>query len=188
MNEKIKINYVTGNKGKVELANLIYKDLGFEIYQYNMETPEIQSSECEDVASFSAEYAANILGEPVMKNDSGLFIEALNGFPGVYAKYAEETLKAEGFIRLMEGIENRRCYWVEALAYCEPKKEPIVFVSKTYGYISKDIRKFRGYDYDYIFIPEGDTRTFSEMSEEEQLRCFDTKAYMELAKYLLSKN
>lgn len=188
MDEEIKINYVTGNAGKVKLAKMIFKPLGVDVIQCDMETPEIQSESCLDVASVSAEYAANLLKTPVLKNDSGLWIEALNGFPGVYAKYAEATLKADGFIRLMEGIENRRCYWVEALAYAEPNHEPIVFESRTYGYIASSVRRGRGEEYDYIFIPEGDTRTFSEMSEEEQLKCFDTKAYEDLVNYLNNNN
>lgn len=184
----MEILYVTGNRVKVELAKLIYKDLGVDIVQYDMETPEIQADSCEEVAKFSCEYAANLLKKPVLKNDSGLVIEALNGFPGAYAKYAEATLKADGFIRLMEGIENRRCYWVEALAYCEPNHEPVVFTSKTYGHIAHEVRPLRGYDYDYIFIPEGDTRTYSEMTEEEQLKTFDQTAYKDLLKYLMEEH
>jgi len=87
-------------------------------------------------------------------------------------------------LRLLDGIDNRRCYWVEALAYCEPKKEPIVFESLSYGSIALEKRGTRGDEYDKIFIPDGDTRTFSEMTVEEQLKTFDTKAYMDLLKYL----
>lgn len=184
----MEIYYVTGNKGKVELINRIYKDMDIEVIQENMETPEIQTADCKEVAKFSAEYAANLLGKPVLKNDSGLVIEELNGFPGAFAKYAEEMLGAEGFIKLMEGIKNRRCYWVEALAYCEPNHEPVVFESLSYGTIAEEMRGTRGEPYDKIFIPEGDTRTFAEMSVTEQLDCFDTKAYMELLKYLMKKN
>lgn len=184
----MKILYVTGNKGKVSLANLIYKDLDVEIEQYDMETPEIQADDCKEVAAFSAEFAANMLGKPVLKNDSGLVIEGLNGFPGVYAKYVENVLGADGFIKLMEGIDNRKCYWVEALAYCEPNHEPVVFESRTYGSIAISPRKLRGFEYDYIFIPDGETRTYSEMTEEEQLATFDNKAYLELYKYLIKNN
>ena len=182
------IYYVTGNKGKVKLVNLIYKDMGINIIQEDIETPEIQTMDCSEVAKFSASFAAKLLGKPVLKNDSGLVIEALNGFPGALAKYAEETLDAEGFIKLMDGIENRKCYWIESLAYCEPNKEPVVFESYSYGYIAESVREGRGYPYDKIFIPEGDTRTFSQMTEEEQLKTFDNKAYMELLKYLLNNN
>lgn len=178
------IVYVTGNKGKVSLANLIYKDLDVNIIQEDLETPEIQSLDCKEVAAYSAKYAADKLNKSVMKNDSGLVIDALNGFPGALAKYAEDTLKAEGYIKLLDGAESRKCHWVEVLAYCEPGGEPILFESLSYGSIANEVREGRGYDFDKIFIPEGDTRTFSEMSEEEQLKCFDNKAYLDLYKYL----
>lgn len=184
----MEIYYVTGNKGKVELINMIYKDMDVKVIQEDMETPEIQHFDCKEVAKFSAEFAAKYLGKPVLKNDSGLVIEGLNGFPGAFAKYVEEALGYEGFLKLMDGLENRRCYWVEALAYCEPNCEAVVFESRSYGVISEFPRGSRGEPYDKIFIPDGDTRTFAEMSEEEQLKTFDTKAYMDLLKYLLKNN
>lgn len=183
----MKIYYVTGNKGKVDLINMIYKDKDIEIIQENIETPEIQDLDCEKVASYSAKYAANILNKPVLKNDSGLVIPTLKGFPGALAKYAEETLEDTGFIKLMADEHNRECYWVEALAYCEPNAEPVVFVSKTYGTIALEPRGSRGYPYDKIFIPENNTKTFAEMSEEEQLKTFDQSAYLDLLTYLNTK-
>lgn len=184
----MEIVYVTGNKGKVELINMIYKDMDVKIVQEDMETPEIQHFDCKEVAKFSAEFAANFLGKPVIKNDSGLVIESLNGFPGAFAKYAEESLGSDGFIKLLEGVQDRKCYWVEALAYAEPNHEAVVFESRSYGVIAESPRGVRGYPYDKIFIPDGDTRTFAEMTEEEQLKTFDTKAYMELLKYLIKNN
>lgn len=181
------IYYVTGNKGKVDLINMIYEGMDVNVIQENMETPEIQSFDCAEVAKFSAEYAANLLGKPVLKNDSGLVIEEIKGFPGALAKYVQDSIGADGFLKLLEGKMNRRCYWVEALAYCEPNHEPVVFESFSYGTISTEKRGTRGEDYDFIFIPDGDTRTFAEMSEEEQLRSFDTKAHMDLLKYLIKK-
>ncbi len=180
----MKINYVTGNKGKVKLAQMILANYPIEIIQRDIDIPEIQSLDCHEVAFHSAKDAADRLGEPVLKNDSGLVIEALDGFPGALAKYVENNLRAEGFLKLMKDVENRTCYWIEVLAYCKPGCDPVLFTSKTYGTISLDARPLRGYPYDEFFIPKGDTRTFSEMTEEEQLSCFDTKAYHELAKYL----
>lgn len=183
----MEITYVTSNKGKVELINLIYKDMGINILQEDIETPEIQNVDCKEVAKYSAKYAANLLNKPVLKNDSGLVIEALNGFPGAYAKYAEESLGDAGFLKLMEGKKNRKCYWVEALAYCEPNKEPVVFESISYGSIAFESRGNRGYPYDKIYIPEGYLQTFAEMSVDEQLKTFDTKAYTDLLAYLEQK-
>lgn len=183
----MKINYVTGNELKVKLACKVFNSLGIEVVQKNIETPEIQSMDCKEVAEYSAVYAANLLNVPVLKNDSGFCIEELNNFPGALAKYAESSLGAEGIIKLLEGKENRNCYWVEVLSYCEPGKDPVSFTSYTYGTISDKIVLGRGYEYDKIFKPLNDDRTFSTMSEQEQIDYFDTDAYVKLAEYLKNK-
>ena len=182
----MEICYVTGNKLKVDLANQIFKDLDVVIIQENMETPEIQSLDCEEVSKYSAKYAANLLGKPVLKNDSGLVIDALNGFPGALSRYAEDTIGAEGYTKLLEG-KNRKCHWIEVLAYCEPGGEPVTFTSLTYGNIADKVHEGRGYDFDKIYIPDGETRTFSEMTYEEQLSFFDNTAYLKLLDYLKNK-
>ena len=180
----MKINYVTGNELKVKLASKVMSKYGIEVVQKNIETPEIQSLDCKEVAEYSAKYAADLLGEPVFKNDSGFCIDELDGFPGALARWAEETLKAEGIVKLLEGKENRNCHWVEVLSYCEPGKDPVSFQSDTYGTISEKIVLGRGYEYDKIFIPLNETRTFSQMSEEEQIDTFDTDAYIKLCEYV----
>ena len=180
----MKICYVTGNELKMKLAKSIFEKEGVEVIQEDIDTPEIQSLDCKDIAEYSAKYACNLLNKAVLKNDSGFFIEALEGFPGALAKYAEDTIKAEGYIKLLEGKNNRKAYWVEVLSYCEPGKEPVSFTSYSYGKIANEVHEGRGYDYDKIFIPDNDTRTFSEMSEEEQISFFNQDAYLQLLDYI----
>ena len=183
----MKLYYVTSNELKVKLARKILSDYGIEVIQKNFEIPEIQSLDCKEVAEASALYAAKTFGVPVLKNDSGLIIDALNGFPGALSKYAEDTIKAEGYIKLLKGVKNRKAHWIEVLSYATPEGEVVSFESLSYGSISKKVIEGRGYDYDKIYIPEGDTRTFSIMSEEEQINSFDTSAYVKLAEYLKTK-
>ena len=180
----MKIYYVTGNELKVKLAKSIFEKYGVEVVQEDIDTPEIQSLDCKEIAEYSAKYACDLLNKPVLKNDSGFFIEALNGFPGALAKYAEDKIKADGFIKLLDGNDNRKAYWIEVLSYCEPGKEPVSFISKSDGYISDKVIEGLGYDYDKIFIPENDTRTFSQMSEEEHIAFFNQDAYLDLLNYL----
>ena len=182
-----KVCYVTSNDLKIKLARASFGKCNIEVIQKSIETPEIQSLDCKEVANYSSKYAANLLGIPVIKNDSGLFIDELDGFPGALSKYAENTLKAEGFIKLLKGAKTRSAHWIEVLSYCEPGSEPVCFESISYGSISDHVIEGRGYDYDKIYIPSGDTRTFSQMSEEEQISTFDTSAYIKLANYLKSK-
>ena len=147
----MKIYYVTGNDLKVKLAKSIFEKRGVEVIQEDIDTPEIQSLDCKEIAEYSSKYAANLLNKPVLKNDSGFFIESLDGFPGALAKYAEDTIKAEGYIKLLEGKVNRKAYWVEVLSYCEPGKDPVSFTSYSYGRIANEVHEGHGYDYDKIF-------------------------------------
>ena len=82
----MKITYITGNKAKVGLAKQFLEPLGIEIDNRKIQCPEIQADTFEEVAKYSSKYASEILKCDVLKNDSGLVVEALNGFPGVRTK------------------------------------------------------------------------------------------------------
>lgn len=75
-----KIVYVTGNWSKIMSAKNILEPLGIEVDNIKMETTEIQADTIEEVAIHSAKEASDKLKCAVLKNDTGLFIEALNGF------------------------------------------------------------------------------------------------------------
>ncbi len=76
-----KITYVTKNWAKLKSAQLILEPLGFEIDNIKIETTEIQADTVEEVAAHSAKEASEVLKCDVLKNDSGIVIEALGGFP-----------------------------------------------------------------------------------------------------------
>jgi len=130
-----------------------------------LEVPEIQADSCERVASFSAQYAANKLNKPVIKADTGLFIDALNGLPGVYVKEFHKKLGVKKLLLLLKGEKNRNATIVYALAYCEPSKKPMIFVNKTRGRISLEPQGKEGMLIDYVFIPEGENKTMGELKE-----------------------
>ena len=180
----MQITYVTGNKYKIELARRILGPLGLEILQKKIYCPEIQDEKIENVSKFSAKYAANELGVAVIKNDSGLMVEALNGFPGPYTAYVEDTLTEDGVLKLMEGMKNRNACFIEVISYCEPNKEPISFVSKTEGFISYEKRGEFGWSYDRIFIPKGESKTLAEFNDDERWKFWSDDAYIQLKEYL----
>ncbi|MBE6139756.1 MAG: non-canonical purine NTP pyrophosphatase [Firmicutes bacterium] len=178
------ITYVTGNWAKVASAKQILEPLGFKINNVKMDTIEIQADNMEEVAKFSAKYASEKLKTNVLKNDSGLVIPALNGFPGPYTHYVDDTLGEDGILKLMEGIEDRYAYFVEALAYCELGKEPIVIVAKTEGTIDTKKSGEYGWSWDFIFIPKGQTKTMANFKDEDRWNLWDNTAYLKLAEYL----
>lgn len=183
-----KVTYITGNWAKIESAKKALEPFGFQIDNIKMETPEIQADDVIEVSKYSAKWAAEQLNIPVLKNDSGLFVNALNGFPGVYTHYVEDTIGEDGLLKLMEGITDRSAYFKESIAYCEPGKDPVVFVGVTKGKI--DIKKSGeyGWSWDFIFIPDGENKTLSSFPDNERWDFWSQDAYKDLAKYLEEKN
>ena len=182
-----KITYVTGNWAKISCAKKSLEPLGYEIDNIKMETPEIQADDVSEVAKYSAKWAAEKLNRPVMKNDSGLFINALKGFPGVYTHYVDDTITEDGVLKLMEGIEDRTAYFKESLAYCEPGKEPIVFEGYTRGRIDTKKSGTYGWSWDFIFIPDGEDKTLGCFPDDERWEFWSLDAYKKLAEYIENK-
>ena len=182
-----KITYVTGNWAKILSAKQTLEPLGFEIEQIKMDVPELQDDSIEEVAKFSAKWASEKLKCNVLKNDSGLCIDALNGFPGPYTHYADDTIKEDGILKLLDGVENREAHFIEVLAYCEYGKEPITFKSITKGKIAKEKSGKYGWSWDFIFIPEGEEKTLANFDDDVRFSYWNMNGYKELAKFLENK-
>lgn len=183
-----KIVYVTGNWAKVLSAKQMLEPLGFEIDNVKMETTEIQADDVVDIAKHSAIEASEKLKCSVLKNDTGLFVEALGGFPGPYTHYVDEKLGEDGLLKLMEGVENRKACFIEAFAYCEYGKEPVVFKSITNGVIAKEKSGTYGWSWDFIFIPDGYDKTMGNYDDDIRCGIWNTDAFKKLAEYLKDKN
>ena len=162
-----KITYVTGNWYKIMCARSILEPLGFEVDNIKMETTEIQANNVEDVAMYSAKEASDKLKCDVLKNDTGLYVEALGGFPGPYTHYVDEKLGEDGLLKLLKGVDNRNACFIEAFAYCEYGKDPVVFKSITKGRIATEKSGIYGWSWDFIFIPDGYDKTMGNYPDEE---------------------
>ena len=178
------ITYVTGNWAKIASARQALEPLGYKIDNIKMETPEIQADDVEEVAKYSAKWACEKLGKPVLKNDSGLFVKSLKGFPGVYTHYIDDTIGEDGILKLMEGIENREAYFKEVIAYCQPGSQPVVFEGITKGRISTKKQGTYGWSFDFIFIPDKEDKTLGCFPDDERWKFWSLDSYKKLVEYL----
>ena len=96
----------------------------------------------------------------------------------------ENYIGEDGLLKLLDGVENRKAYFIEVLAYCEYKCEPVVFKSITKGTISKEKSGEYGWSWDFIFIPEGETKTLGNFNDDIRFKYWNMDAYKELVKYL----
>ena len=160
--------YLTTNPHKVEEANEFFKNkYGFniQIMDPSFQILEIQAKTCSEVAAFSAKYAADRLNVPVLKSDSGLYIEALGGLPGPYNAYFDKQIGIDLFLDMMKNIKNRKARIEHCFAYCEPQKEPLVFSGGGTGHIAYEAKGERGRWHDKFYIPDGETKTLSQLRE-----------------------
>jgi XTP/dITP diphosphohydrolase len=157
------IYFITTNNYKFKKFSESVNVSGIEVTQLAKETPEIQANNNREVAEFSAQWAANEFNCPVIKEDVGLHIDFLEGFPGVYLSSIEKQLKTEGFIKLLTEVEDRRAHWEYAIAYCEPGKKPISFYIQHEGMIATEAKGSSGWYVDKLFIPKGNNKTISEL-------------------------
>ena len=143
---------LTGNERKKQSFEMAIAGFDIKVETDNLWTPEIQSRDNAEVAAYSAQYGANKLNRPVIKMDSGFFIDALNGFPGPFVKYVDTQIGAELFLKLLKDIKNRNANIKHSLAYCEPNGEPIVFNGGCDGTIVEEVRSESGSFIDKLFI------------------------------------
>ncbi|MEF8775125.1 MAG: non-canonical purine NTP pyrophosphatase [Haloarculaceae archaeon] len=110
------LTFVTTNPGKVtEAREYLDEPVGREAFDY----PEIQADDLATVAAHGARAAYEHLGEAVIVDDSGLTIDTLDGFPGPYSSYVEDTLGIERVWHLAEAEADRSAAFRSVIAYCD---------------------------------------------------------------------
>jgi XTP/dITP diphosphohydrolase len=161
-----KIVFVTGNKGKFREVKDILTSRGFEVIQNTDGYPELQEDDLEPIAAYGAKWASEKLGMPVVVDDSGLFINILNGFPGPYSAFVEKNLGNKRVLKIMEGETDRSAAFKSVIGYCEPRGEPLTFTGTVEGNIAFEELGTGGFGYDPIFDYNG--KTFGELGDEEK--------------------
>ncbi|MEM3256906.1 MAG: XTP/dITP diphosphatase [Thermoplasmatales archaeon] len=158
--------FVTSNMGKYEEYKSVFRENGIDLELRLMSYPEEQLSSIEEVARRSLCYLTGIIKEDFFIDDSGIFINATNGFPGVYSSYVSKTIGNEGILKLMHGVKDRSAQFITCIAYYDGDVHIFLGVKK--GRISETARGSNGFGFDPIFIPEGSEKTYAEMSLKEK--------------------
>ncbi len=164
------ITFATGNPGKLSEARSLLEPLGYEIRQWDEGYPEIQADTLEAVSRHALDLLEDALEPPFMLEDAGLFVDALDGFPGVYSSYVFATLGNEGILRLIDGTpDDERTARFRAVLGFHDGRQPRVFDGVVEGQIARKAQGEHGFGFDPIFVPEeGDGRTFGQMRESEK--------------------
>ena len=148
--------FLTTNPGKVDEAREYFSKHGIPVRQLEIEASEPQADDLEAVALSKIEQALPHLPNPddmLLVEDAGLFVDALNGFPGVYSSYALKSIGNDGLLRLLDGIEDRAANF-QSVALLWDGERTHSGVGKCPGRISKVASEGNGFGFDPIFIPD----------------------------------
>jgi len=163
--------FVTSNVHKFNEARLVLAEFKIATAMLNVEAVEIQDDNIENIAKTSAIDAAAKSNLPVFVEDAGLFVDALNGFPGPYSSYVHRTVGTRGMLKLLRNERRRDAYFLSVVAFSnaqEPSK-PKCFQGVVQGKIAYEERGRQGFGFDPIFEPYGGNgRTFAEMTTQEK--------------------
>ena len=161
--------FVTSNIHKFQEARSILYEHKIATAKLKVDAVEIQDNSLENIANYSVQDAVKKCCLPIFVEDAGIFIEALNGFPGPYSKYVYNSIGLKGILKLMEDVEDRKAYFMSVIAFSSPDESPICFIGKVEGTISLKERGSFGFGYDPIFVPSGsEDKTFAEMIAPEK--------------------
>ncbi|MDQ3021079.1 MAG: RdgB/HAM1 family non-canonical purine NTP pyrophosphatase [Bacteroidota bacterium] len=161
------INSILKNKSVIELFCL--KDFGLPV-----EVIE-DGRTLEENAFKKAREISKIFNIPTLSDDTGLFVDALNGEPGVYsARYSGENASyQDNCKKLLSELENievkkRTARFESVLCFYVNDKEFYFFKGICEGIILKRERGKNGFGYDPLFLPEKSDKTFAELDDEEK--------------------
>ncbi len=161
---------LTSNVHKFHEVRRVLAEFNIAVAMLNVDVSEVQADDLETIAKASAMEAVKKVNLPIVVEDAGLFVEALNGFPGPYSSYVHRTIGVGGILKLMDGVAKRDAYFESVVAFHGPGREgPICFRGRADGRISNEARGSGGFGFDPIFEPlNGMGRTFAEMSLDEK--------------------
>ena len=172
------LNFLTGNPGKLSEAEELLGPLGIHVqsFQINGEIPDVIEPQSESLTTVALAKiaqgvellaAADRLQEMLLVEDTGLFIDALPDFPGVYSSHVLKSLGCQGILKLLDDNRDAQFMTTAALWTGEAVE---VFVGTCQGKIATEIRGEDGFGYDPIFVPNDteDERTFAEMTADEK--------------------
>ena len=169
----------TNNKGKIIEIKKKLEGINIEVLSLQDLGLDIDVPETADTLDGNAILKASTISDMypndiVIADDSGLFIDALNGEPGVFsARYLGEDTpyseKMQNLIKRLEGQPNRAARFITCIAVCRKGKSHMVFTGYLEGTIAHKPIGTNGFAYDPFFFIKKANKTLGEMTLEEKI-------------------
>ena len=173
----VKIVLASHNSGKLqEIIHILKNDNINNIdvvlaKDFNLEAPHEYGTSFEENALIKAKFVSENTGLISVSDDSGLYIDSLHGYPGVYSADVIQEFGLEGaFSNIFNKLENKNriARFISVICLYFKDGEYIFFKGEIEGLISDIAIGDNGFAYDKIFIPKGYNITFAQMTQEQK--------------------
>ncbi len=177
MEKPVILVLATKNQGKIGEMKHLLKDFPVELLGLSDfgPIPEVveDGDTFDDNAYKKASFTARVLGYPVIADDSGLVVNALDGAPGVYsARYAgEDATDGENNRKLLSaltGVSDRTAAFECVISIAVPTGPALTYQGRCEGQIAEELSGANGFGYDPLFLCSTFGKSFAELSVEEK--------------------
>lgn len=171
------IVFASHNEGKIKEIKKLLAPYGIKVKSaLDMDLPDVEETgeTFEENSLLKSRTIAKLVNKPCLADDSGLCVDALNGAPGVYsARYAPNRDFDKGMEKLLAEMEkspnkSRNAHFSCVISLAWPDGQYKVFAGQVDGKIAFHKMGVGGFGYDPLFVPEGFTCSFAQMSQEEK--------------------
>lgn len=161
------LTFITGNPMKARQLGL---HLDIPVAHLKLDLAEIQSLDLREVIEHKAREAYRHIEAPVLVEDTSLTFHELGMLPGPLIKWFLQELGNDGLCTLLRAHDDRAAVARVVFGLYDGSDAVRMFEGEAKGSIADQPRGREGFGWDPIFIPDGWTRTWGEMSPEEQLQ------------------
>jgi non-canonical purine NTP pyrophosphatase (RdgB/HAM1 family) len=156
--------FISGNQKKVDQLTAW---LGLPFAHHKLDLDELQSLDLRAVAEHKVRQAYDILQSPVLVDDVALTFDALGRLPGTYIKWFVQELDVDGLCKLAAGLDHQKA--AASICYAWFDGHILQFFEHTIpGRIAPEPRGSTDFGWNAVFIPDGATKTYGEMTDDEK--------------------
>lgn len=157
------LTFITGNSAKFTEAKSVIP----ELEQIDLDLDEIQAIDPKIVIEHKLNQAIKSQLGSFVVEDNSLFLGCLNGLPGPLIKWFLKTVGNEGLVKIATALGNNKAEAKVVVGY-RPEKGDIQFFEGSVTGRIVEPRGTNGFGWDPIFQPDGETKTYGEMTLEEK--------------------
>jgi len=154
------IYFITSNEYKIREAQKIFGSLGIKIVSKPLDLIEPQNTDQEKVSKFKAKQAYDLINEPIIVDDAGLFIDSFPSFPGVYTSFIAKTI---GIVNLCKLISDKEPAEFRTVVTFFDGKKMLSSTGSLKGIIVKEGVK-DGMLFSDIFFPESESNNLTALT------------------------